>query len=59
MVAQNTVSKIRYFDLLKAWCYIERVVKSGFFFAEKTYFTLYVRKMFWATILSKYHGFKQ
>ena len=35
--------------------YIERVVKSDFF-SEKTYFTSFVRNMFWATILYKYHG---
>ena len=40
------------FDLFKAFGYIERVVKSGFF-PEKTYFISYVRNMFWATILYK------
>ena len=32
-------------DLLKAFGYIERVVKS-IFFPEKTYFSSYVRNMF-------------
>ena len=41
---------IRYFDLLKAFDYIDISVKS-----EKTYFISYVRNMFWATILYKYH----
>ena len=45
---------IRYLDLLKAFGYIERVVKSDFF-SEKTYFISYVRNMFWATIQFKYH----
>ena len=44
---------IRYFDLMKAFGYIENVVK--FFFSEKAYFTLYVRNMFRATTLYKYH----
>ena len=40
---------VRYFNLLTAFCYNERVVKSDFF---------YVLNMFWATILIiKYHAF--
>ena len=42
---------IGYFDLLKAFGYIE----TDFFFSRKTYFTLYVRNMFWDTILYQYH----
>ena len=49
-------NKIRYFELLNAFDYIGRFVKSDFFFSEKTYVTPYVRNMFWATILYKYHG---
>ena len=37
------------FDLLKALGYIERVV-NPIFFSEITYFTSYVRNLFWATI---------
>ena len=44
------------FDLLKAFGYIERVNQSFFF--GKTYFTSYVRNMFWGTILYKYRGKK-
>ena len=40
MVAHITLRT--YFDLLKAFGYIERVVKSDFF-SEKTYFKIYVR----------------
>ena len=43
------------FDLFKALVYIERVVKSEFIFRKKTYFTSYVRNIFLATILYKYH----
>ena len=46
------------FDLLKAFGYIGRVVKSDFF-SEKTYFTSYVRSIFYATILYKYHWTEQ
>ena len=49
-------SKIRYFNLLKAFSYIERVVKSNFYFSANIYFTSYVLSMFWVTILNKYHG---
>ena len=45
------MEEIRNLDLLKAFGYIERVVKS-----EKTYVTAYVRNKFWATILCKYNG---
>ena len=47
----------RYFDLLKAFGYIDRVGKADFFFSEKTYFTSYVRNMLWATVLCEYHEF--
>ena len=47
---------IRNIDLFKAFGYIEKAVKSEFFFSEKTYFTLYVRNMFQANILYKHHG---
>ena len=40
--------------LLKAFGHIERVVKSDFF-SETTYFTSYLRNIFWATILYKYY----
>mgnify|MGYP007015465460 CR=1 FL=1 len=40
-----------HFDLLKALRYIERVKTKK----KKTYFTTYMRNMFWATILYKYH----
>ena len=33
--------------------------KIRFFLSEKTYFTSYVRNMFYATILYKYHGYYQ
>ena len=49
---------IRHFDLFISFGYIERVVKSDFF-PEKYYFTLYVRTMFWARILYKYHGTRE
>ena len=43
--------------MLKAFGYIEIVVKYDFvFFSEMTYFTLYMRNMFWATMLYKYNG---
>ena len=53
------MEQIRHFDLLKAFGYIERVLKSVFFFSEKTYYTSYVRNMVWSTILNKYHGRKR
>ena len=48
------MEKIMYFDALKAFGYIEGVVKSDVFFSE--IFTSYVRNIIWATILYKYHG---
>ena len=33
---------------------IERVVKADFFLSKKSYFTSYMRNMFWTTILYKY-----
>ena len=39
---------------MKAFGYFERVVKSDLFL-EKTYFTSYLRMMFWATVLYKYY----
>ena len=42
------------FRLLQAFGYIERVVESDIFFLI-TYFTSYLRNMFLATILYKYH----
>ena len=48
------MEEIGHFDLSKAFDYIERVVKSDFLL-ERTYFTSYVRNLFWATILYKYH----
>ena len=48
------MEQIRSFDLLKAFGYIERVVKSDFF-SNKTYFTSFVRNMPRAAILHKYH----
>ena len=59
MVAQNTVLTYGVkpgFRFVEGIGYIERVVKFCFFFSEKTSFTAYVRYMFWATILYKYHG---
>ena len=58
MVAQNTVRKFevnKVFLFFDGICYIEGVVKLDCF-SEKTYFTSYVRNMFWATILYKYKG---
>ena len=48
-------SKSKYFDLLKAYGYIYRVVKLEFL-SQKTNFLSYVRNMFWATILYRYQG---
>ena len=50
------IEYIRHFDLLKAFGYIERVVKSEKT-PEKNYVTSYVRIMSWATISSRYHEF--
>ena len=47
---------IRNLDLLKAFGYIVRVVESDFFFGQKTFFTSYMRNMFWATISYKNHA---
>ena len=51
MVAQNTLRpyELRYFDVLKAFGYIEIVVKFDFC-SENIYFIKYVRNVFWATI---------
>ena len=50
------MEQIRHFALLKAFGYIEKVVKSDIFFSEKTYFTSYVRIVKWATIQYKNHA---
>ena len=54
MVAQNKVRTygVRYFELLRAFGDIDRVVKSDFL----RYVTSYMRNMFWGTIVYKYHG---
>ena len=41
---------IWYFDLLKAFGYNKKLVKSAL------YFNSYVRNMFWAAIVYKYHA---
>ena len=46
------MEQTRYFDLVKAFNYIERVVKS---IKNWKRLTSYVRNMFWATILYKFH----
>ena len=57
MVAQNTLrtygvhQKIR----LVEGIWLHRNIRQILFFSEKTYLTSYVRNMFWATILYKYH----
>ena len=44
------------FRFVEGICHFERGFKSDFFLSKMTYFTSYVRNMFWATILYKYHG---
>ena len=43
--ANIIMKEFRYFDLLKAFGNIEMVVKSDFFFSEKTFFISYVRNV--------------
>ena len=47
---------MRYFDLLKAFGYIEKVSSNPIYLVGKDFLTSYVRNMSWATILYKYHG---
>ena len=54
-IAVRTYGVNRYFDLLKTFGNIERIVKTVF--SEKTYFTSYVHNMFWANISYNYHEF--
>ena len=44
------MEEIRCFDLLKAFGYMERGVKSGFSSPGKDLFFFHVRNMFWATM---------
>ena len=55
MVAQNTV---RTYGVNQGFRVVKVTSKesSNPIFLEKTFFTLYVGNMFWATILYKYYG---